>query len=121
MKKNNVLIVEDDALLRETWIMFFETYGVSIHTATNGLEAVEIIDQHPIELIVTDLTMPVKDGYFVLEHIKSKKINVKTWVYSGHLLSNEKMLENYNVDKILTKPFDMKDSVNEIMSLVSEK
>ena len=82
MKKSNVLIVEDDKDLRETWQIFFSNFGFSIHTAAHGLDALEIIDQYPLEIVITDLQMPVKDGYFVLEHLKSKEY--KQWYLANY-------------------------------------
>lgn len=120
MKKIRVLIVEDDTALRETWEMFFENFGFYIHTAANGLEAIEIIRDHAPEIIVTDLQMPVKDGYFVLEYIKSKNIDAKVWVCSGHLLTKENISSKYKIDEILTKPFDMLVIVKEIISIISK-
>ena len=119
MKKSNVLIVEDDPDLRESWVMFFNNFGIDIYTATNGLEAKEIIDQYPMEVIVTDLQMPVKDGYFVLEYVKNKNINPQVWVCSGQLLTKKKLLSKEYVNKIITKPFDMLGAVQEIISMVN--
>ena len=120
MINKNILIVEDDKDLRESWEMFFNNFGVDVHTATNGMEAKEIINQYPLEIILTDIQMPLKDGYFVLEYEKSQRIDTKVWACSGHL-STKNVLENkYHFDKILTKPFDMLNVVEEIISITSE-
>lgn len=118
MKSINVLIVEDDINIRETWKMMFSCYGFSIHTAENGLDAVNILQDHPIELIVTDLKMPIKDGYFVLEQIKSSNLKIITWVCSGQILSQKDVMRNYDIHKLLEKPFQMANSVKEIISIV---
>lgn len=118
MTKKNILIVEDDNDLRESWEMLFNNFGVDIHTAANGMEAKEIINQYPLKIIVTDLQMPVKDGYYVLEFVKSQNIDAKVWVCSGHLLDHTELEKKYNVDRVLRKPFNMLNTVKELISIM---
>tara|TARA_Y100000385_G_C13097234_1_gene642127 strand:- start:3364 stop:3744 length:381 start_codon:yes stop_codon:yes gene_type:complete len=120
MTKKNILIVEDDKDLRESWEMFFNNFGVDVHTVTNGMEAKEIINQYPLEIILTDIQMPLKDGYFVLEYAKSQRIDTKVWACSGQLFTKNVPENKYHFDKILTKPFDMLNVVEEIISITSE-
>ena len=120
MMKKNILIAEDDDKLRESWEMFFDHFEVYIHTAANGLEAVEILHQHPIKILVTDLQMPVKDGYFVLEFAKSQNIDAKVWVCSGNLLDHKELEKKYNIERFLRKPFNMLNTVKELISITSE-
>ena len=120
MTKKNILIVEDDKDLRESWEMFFNNFGVDVHTVTNGMEAKEIINQYPLEIILTDIQMPLKDGYFVLEYAKSQRTDTKVWACSGQLFTKNVLENKYHFDKILTKPFDMLNVVEEIISITSE-
>ena len=119
MKKSKILIVEDEAGIRETWNLMLSHFDFSAHTAANGLEAVRIIEQYPIDVIITDLQMPVKDGFFVLEYIKSNNLDIITWVCSGQLSPNT-VLDDYNIDKIILKHFSMLDKVHELISIISE-
>ena len=116
MKMINLLIIEDETSLRETWDLMLSYHGFSAHAAANGLDGIKIIENHPIELIITDLQMPVKDGYFVLNHLKSNNLNIRTWVCTGHISAD---LEKYNVDKIILKPFDMLKEIQEIISVLN--
>ena len=119
MIRNKILIVEDDRDLRESWEMFFENFGFSINTADNGLQASEIINEYPMDIIVTDLNMPVKDGHFVIDFAKSKNKDVIVWVCSGQLPPYDGISTKYKIDKVLTKPFDMLSAVQEIVSICS--
>ncbi|MBL4710044.1 MAG: response regulator [Flavobacteriales bacterium] len=118
MKNSKILIVEDEVNLRETWELMLLHFGFSVHIAANGLEAVKIIDQHPIDIIISDIQMPVKDGYFILEHIKSNNLDILTWICSGQL-SPTSTLAEYNIDKILIKPFNMLSAVQELISIIT--
>jgi len=119
MKKSKILIVEDEAELRETWELMLENFDLSPHTASNGLEAVRIMEEYPVDIIITDLQMPVKDGFFVLDYIKSNNLDIITWVCTGQISPNA-VLANYNVDKILLKPFSMLNKVQELISIINK-
>jgi CheY-like chemotaxis protein len=118
MERSKVLIVEDDVNLRETWDLMFDTFGVPVDLAENGLAATQIMRSNDFFLIVTDLQMPVEDGYFVLEYIKSNKLDLITWVCTGHLF--EESLKDYKIDRVINKPFSMLNEVKEIIRLSNE-
>ena len=62
-----VLVVEDDALLRETLEEVLRDEGHEVRTAAHGQEALDLMDEWHPELIILDLMMPVMDGYTFLE------------------------------------------------------
>jgi CheY-like chemotaxis protein len=63
-KRMAILIVDDDAGIRQLLLLFLEHKGYTAQTATNGLEALEQLqpDQPLPRLILLDLMMPVMDG-----------------------------------------------------------
>lgn len=63
MNKNSVLIVEDDADLREAYVMILQSEGIDVHAAQNGKEALDILEKKGDPgIIFLDLRMPVMDG-----------------------------------------------------------
>jgi CheY-like chemotaxis protein len=56
-----ILIVEDDQMLREILSLFLKDY-YSIAIAANGKEAIQILQQQKIHLVLTDFNMPIMDG-----------------------------------------------------------
>lgn len=68
MKK--ILIVEDEEFLARALRDNLESEGYSVDTAYNGEEAVEHIKKIKPNIILLDLLMPKKDGFYVLEEIK---------------------------------------------------
>jgi CheY-like chemotaxis protein len=58
----NVLVVEDHADLREMLAVLLETEGFAVETATNGVEALHVLERGRPGLILLDLMMPVMSG-----------------------------------------------------------
>src|SRR5512142_1238028 len=66
----NILIVDDNKFVIETLVLILAScmHDVSFRTAANGKDAVEVLASSPVDLILTDLMMPVMDGYQLIEH-----------------------------------------------------
>lgn len=66
----NILIVDDNKFVIETLVLILAScmHDVSFRTAANGKDAVEVLANSSVDLILTDLTMPIMDGYELIEH-----------------------------------------------------
>jgi DNA-binding response OmpR family regulator len=73
MEKADILIAEDDAVLREVYQKKFALSGYRIRTAKNGEEAVIAIEQKTPHILILDIHMPVLDGFGVLEKYPREK------------------------------------------------
>ncbi len=105
-----VLITDDSATARMIIQRCIEVLGWQscefLH-ASNGVEALEIVMNQSVDLIITDIVMPVMDGINLLKRIKvSPKLNhIPVFVISS--LANpamEKELEQFGVDHLIYKP-----------------
>ncbi len=105
-----VLITDDSATARMIIQRCIEVLGWQtcefLHAA-NGVEALEIVMNQSVDLIITDIVMPVMDGINLLKRIKvSPKLNhIPVFVISS--LANpamEKELEQFGVDHLIYKP-----------------
>jgi CheY-like chemotaxis protein len=70
----NVLVVDDSMLIRHTVCRYLEGIGYSVEAATNGQEALDLLqagDYHP-DLIVTDMQMPKITGSELITALKEK-------------------------------------------------
>lgn len=63
MKKDPILFVDDDALYLRLVESIVEQYGIKAHYATSGAQALEVIRAHRCDTMITDLHMPVMDGF----------------------------------------------------------
>jgi len=65
-----VLVVEDDAGLREALIDTLQAAGIQAFAAAEGCEALRIVAEREIALVISDIQMPGKDGYRLLSDLK---------------------------------------------------
>lgn len=70
MRPNSVLVVDDDESLRRVTQLQLEEAGYRVLTAANGNEALAIIEQEALPLVITDLKMPGLSGLDLLKHIR---------------------------------------------------
>ncbi len=73
--QQRILLVDDDAFLLQMYSMKFKSEGFDVHTSTSALDAVEQL-RHGLtpDVIAFDITMPVHDGFFLLETIKNESL-----------------------------------------------
>lgn len=75
MKKNKILIIDDDTFLLGMYSMKFEKSGFETKVASSGSDAVEYLrNGYTPDVLVTDLIMPVMDGFALCECIKKEKL-----------------------------------------------
>ena len=66
-----ILIVEDDQMLQELYLDRFTSAGLNVLQAFDGMEALEMIDQHPeVQLVLLDIMLPKISGYDVLAQVR---------------------------------------------------
>jgi DNA-binding NtrC family response regulator len=103
--KGNLLIVDDEPILLDTLKYNLEGFADKIFTALNGIEALEVLNQHEIHCIVCDINMPLMNGVQVLKKMRENKINIPFIFYTGHG-NKDLMLEaaKYGALDFLDKP-----------------
>ncbi len=83
MQKYKILLIEDETDLRKSIAAFFEDLNYEIFEADNGETGIEIfLKSHP-DIIITDLKMPVLDGFAVISTIKESSPDTPVVVISG--------------------------------------
>ncbi|HCD52342.1 MAG TPA: hypothetical protein DEQ34_07840 [Balneolaceae bacterium] len=67
----NILIVEDNKINQTVAVKVLERFGFAADVAENGIEAIELVKQHPYDLILMDMNMPGMDGLEATGHINN--------------------------------------------------
>jgi DNA-binding NtrC family response regulator len=82
--KRRILVVDDNALIRQHLRVFLELDGFEVETTSDGRSALEALRDRPFHLTITDLRMPGVSGIELLETVRSEKFPVGVIVLTGH-------------------------------------
>ncbi len=103
-----ILVVENEVSNRLLIERVLSTRGYRCLSATNGREALDMLDHEPVDLILTDLSMPVLDGYRTTQLIRARPglANVPIVAVTAYALSDEgEAARQIGCTEYLTKPF----------------
>ena len=104
-----ILVVDDEVLIRNVIKEYLLLEGYIVYEASNGDEALEIIGNKNIDLIVLDIMMPKKDGMQTIKEIKDKK-DIPVIMLSARADEFDKLKSfNLGADDYVTKPFSPKE------------
>ncbi|MGD9368539.1 MAG: sigma-54 dependent transcriptional regulator [Desulfobacteraceae bacterium] len=70
--KPDIMVVDDERIVRESLYHWFNKGGYTVETAASGREALEKLAQYPFELLFVDIKMPGMDGLALLEKVKAE-------------------------------------------------
>ncbi len=114
----SILLIEDDISMRSMMIDFFTQKKFTLSAASNGSEALKLIQGKRFDLVITDIIMDNQDGLEVIRVIKNSYPEIKVIAISGGgKLSAEiylKIASLLGAISIFQKPFSMNDLFNEI-------
>ena len=113
MDERLILVVEDDATLREL-LSYRLASHCTVVTAVDGVDALEKVEAQRPDLIVSDVMMPRMDGFTLLEELQEEKeTRAIPFIFLTARTDEDARLTGMRlgVDDFITKPFDMKQLV----------
>lgn len=119
----NVLVVDDEELPRKflfSMISVLDPRFKVVGEACDGNEAMDFISRHRIDLLITDIRMPEKDGLELSKEVHQKFPHIKICILSGHeefQYVQQAML--YRTEEYILKPIN-KEAIQEMLSRVAE-
>ena len=121
LKRKVILYVEDDVSTAEEVGFFLKAYVKDLHIANNGAEGLKLFKSNPIDLVLTDIQMPVMDGLRMIQEIKSINSNVPIMITTAFNETNYLIdALNMGVNKYALKPINLKDILKTIEILLEE-
>lgn len=109
MKKNNVLVVDDDKEIVDAIEIYLKNEGINVIKAYDGLEALEVLMENNVQLILMDIMMPNMDGLRTTMKIRQEK-NIPIILISAKSEDTDKILGlNMGADDYITKPFQHRE------------
>jgi CheY-like chemotaxis protein len=117
-----ILLVDDVPAVRLSIRAALEAVGYQVLEASDGKEALTLLDSQGVDLIVTDLWMPNLDGVELLKRLRAGNANIRVIAISGGGMRkpidvSAALAQTWGADAVLYKPFDNDDLVAEIKRL----
>ena len=103
-----ILIVDDEKNIRDGLAEAFAMEGYQAVTAGDGQEAINILGEKYIDLVITDLKMPKVSGMELLQHIKQRWQNIPVIIITAHGdIAEAVSAMQYGALEFITKPLDL--------------
>ena len=110
MSDLKILVVDDDENMLNMLKNFFLINKYECETASNGLEALEIIKNDHIDIVITDMRMPEMDGIELLKVIRKKFEDISAVIMTGFAEEyTQTEALNLGAEGYITKPFRNKE------------
>ena len=109
MTRQVVLVVDDEAPMRKYITTNLKARGYDVLTAEDGTEALKLIDEHTVDLLILDIMMPGPDGLDVLRRVR-RDMEVPVVMLSARGRETDKVEAlDAGADDYLTKPFGVEE------------
>ncbi len=114
-----ILIVDDEAHIRELVCKYAHLENYDTFEASNGLEAIDLVKMNDFDLIVMDIMMPELDGFSSVKEIR-KISKVPVIMLSARSEEYDKLYGfDLGIDDYVTKPFSPKELMRRIQAVIS--
>lgn len=117
---SRILLAEDDDSLRNFLARALERAGYEVRACPDGEAAITALDDGPYDLLLTDIVMPGVDGIEVARHAANRAPGLRIMFITG-FAAVALNPDNHapSQAKILSKPFHLRDLVNEVQRLLA--
>ena len=120
-KLPKLLVIDDDAHLRESLAEVLELDGFECHqagTATSGIELAKKVDP---EVVIMDIQLPDSSGFQICQELRKRSKSTILIMMTGRFLSAEEKKQGFELgaDEYMTKPFDLAELSIRIKQLLS--
>jgi len=120
LAETSILIVDDEPVLRLTFSVLLEKAGATVHTAGDGLEAIEVLAKEHIDIMLTDKQMPRMDGLTLLRTLyKSGTTVPSVFFVNGIDAESQAEMQQLGVLETVTKPLHPRDLISLFERLVT--
>ncbi len=118
MKQYNVLVVDDDKEITEAIEIYLTNEGYNVFKANDGIEALEIIKNNEVHLVLLDIMMPKMDGTRVTVKIR-EELEIPIIMLSARSEDTDKVMGlNLGADDYITKPFNPLELIARVNSQI---
>ena len=109
-----ILVIDDERGITQVIQEALRMVGYEVEVADNGREGIRKFDDHPYDLVITDICMPGVNGNSVARHIRNAS-NGTTPIIG--ISGTPWKLQGEDFDKVLAKPFPLEDLIKSVQQL----
>lgn len=122
LRDATILLVDDEPDLLEIFGCWLDSNGGRLYQAANGEEALAVLKTTPIDLLVSDVRMPVMDGIALVRHLVELEKPVPSIVFvSGFGDIDQREMYSLGVEAFLAKPVRREDLIDVLKKAVAER
>ncbi len=120
----HILVVEDEVTVNQSISEFITELGkpyTLVGSASNGIQALDYFDKHPVHILLTDIRMPQMDGLKLIEEVRKNYKDTKIIILSGYndFYYAKMAMQNGVVDYLL-KPLKKEELTSRLVKVASE-
>ncbi|MCD6272579.1 MAG: response regulator [Deltaproteobacteria bacterium] len=120
ISKTQILFVDDEKKIIKTYLRMLRKLPWTLFIASNGINALEILEKERIDLVVTDIKMPNMHGLELVAKIREQDHNLPIIICSAYKgMKADQDLVYYNVSAFMDKPVDQDALLNKIKELIA--
>ncbi len=115
----NILIVEDDKNLRKLIVTYLKKNEYNTYEATNGEQALNVLDKNYIDLIISDVMMPQMDGFELIKELRTSNYKVPILLVTAKSnIKDKKQGFLLGADDYMVKPINMEEMLLRVQVLL---
>ncbi|MFS0836560.1 response regulator transcription factor [Paenibacillus sp. 1P03SA] len=115
----NILVVDDDAHIRELVLIFLQAEGLQVLEAVDGLDALSKLETNKIDMVILDIMMPKMDGWELCREIRAHYGDLPLLMLTAKGETSQKVKGfNLGTDDYLVKPFEPAELAVRVKSLL---
>lgn len=115
MKKINILIVDDEKAVGESLSIILQDEGYNCYFTDDGYVALQHMETHPVDILITDIRMPKMDGYTLIRRTHELKPSVAIIVMTAY--NETELFDHLNeadLASVIIKPLDFEEVIKSI-------
>jgi len=115
----NVLVVDDNDSIRKLMTTYLIRGGYNIFAASDGLEALVVLDKEQIDLMIVDIMMPNMDGYTLTNELRTARYNFPILMITAkESIEDKKKGFLAGTDDYMVKPIDFDEMLMRVAALL---
>ncbi|HEX7510524.1 MAG TPA: response regulator [Chitinivibrionales bacterium] len=122
-KQQSILVIDDEEAIRDYLNAFLNQAGYRVLEADNGITALQVLMHEQVDIVITDLVMPEKEGIETIKEIKQLYPLCTVIAMSGSVFGSTylPMARMLGAEAVIQKPFNKQTMLDAIYSILTNK